>query len=55
MGGLNSKHELEEMPIGTIDSNNKKYIALKCVIVILMLGTDSVISTSPFGQKALLK
>ena len=38
------------MSIGTTDSNNnnnnKKYIELKCVIVILILGADSVISTS---------
>ena len=34
------------MPIGTTDSINKKYISLKCVIVILILGADSVISTS---------
>ena len=34
------------MPIGTTDSSNKYYIALKCVIVILILGADSVISTS---------
>ena len=43
---LKFKSRVREMPIGTTDSINKKYISLKCVIVILILGADSVISTS---------